>query len=255
MSVELKSTAEIGYMRDAGRIVREILVELQKAVAPGISTLELDRIADDLTYKKGAKPVFKGYRGFPASLCTSLNHEVVHGIPNKKRVLREGDLMKLDFGVVYRGYVGDSAVTVPVGKVSDEALRLIAATRESLQKGIAAIREGNRVSDIGAAVQGYVEPLGYSVVRKFVGHGVGRALHEDPKVPNYDFTREPNENLTNVRLRPGMVLAVEPMVNAGAPDVEVLADGWTAITADGKLSAHFEHTIALTDQGTEVLTA
>jgi methionyl aminopeptidase len=255
VGAELKSAAEIGYMRDAGRIVKEILAALKSAVQPGISTFELDRIADDLTYKKGAKPVFKGYRGFPASLCTSVNHEVVHGIPSKKRVLREGDLMKLDFGVTYRGYVGDAALTVPVGKVSAEAMKLLEATRESLARGIEAIREGNRVSDIGAAVQGYVEPLGYSVVRKFVGHGVGRALHEDPKVPNYDFTREPSDHLHNVRLRAGMVLAVEPMVNAGGPDVEVLSDGWTAITADRKLSAHFEHTIALTEQGIEILTA
>jgi methionyl aminopeptidase len=255
VGAELKSASELGYMRDAGRIVKEILVELRQAVAPGISTFELDRLAEDLIHKKGAAPAFKGYRGFPCVLCASVNEEVVHGIPSKKRVLKEGDLMKLDFGVVYRGYFGDSAVTVPVGKVTAEAERLIAATRESLEAGLAQVREGNRVSDIGVAVQKRAEASGYSVVRKFVGHGIGRALHEAPQIPNYDFTREPGSGMENPRLRPGMVLAIEPMVNAGGPDVKVLADGWTAITLDRRLSAHFEHTVALTEQGAEVLTA
>ncbi|MBS2030722.1 MAG: type I methionyl aminopeptidase [Deltaproteobacteria bacterium] len=252
-SVELKSAAELGYMRDAGRIVRDILVELRKAVRPGVSTLELDQLAEDLTYKNGAKPAFKGYRGFPCALCASVNDEVVHGIPSKKRVLKEGDLMKLDFGVVCRGYYGDSAVTVPVGKVSAASARLIDTTRESLEAGIAAVKDGNRISDIGAAVQKHVEAAGYSVVRDFVGHGIGRALHEEPKIPNYDFTRGVGQ-LQNPRLRPGMVLAIEPMVNVGGPGVKTLSDDWTAVTLDHSLSAHFEHTVALTEQGVEVLT-
>lgn len=242
-------------MRDAGRIVRDILAELQKAAVAGVSTWELDRIAEDLTYKKGAKPAFKGYRGFPCSLCASINHEVVHGIPSKKRVLREGDLISLDFGVAYHGYYGDSAVTVPVGKVTSEAQALIEATRGSLEAAIAKVQEGNRISDLGAEVQAFVEARGFSVVRKFVGHGIGRALHEDPQIPNYDFTKTRSEHLANPRLRPGMVLAIEPMVNAGSPEVEVLRDDWTAVTKDRKLSAHFEHTIALTERGAEVLTA
>ena len=196
MGAELKSASELGYMRDAGRIVKEILVELRKAVAPGVSTFELDRLAEDLIHKKGAAPAFKGYRGFPCVLCASVNEEVVHGIPSKKRVLKEGDLMKLDFGVVYRGYFGDSAVTVPVGKVTPEAERLIAATHESLEAGLAQVREGNRVSDIGVAVQKRAEASGYSVVRKFVGHGIGRAAEwrlkgSSEKIQDYIDCRVP----------------------------------------------------------------
>ena len=246
--VEIKSADEIAVMRDSGRIVCEILDELEKAVAPGVSTWDLDQLAESLIYKKGSKPAFKGYLGFPCCLCASINEEVVHGIPSRKRKLQEGDLMKLDFGVVYRGYYGDAARTVPVGKVSPEAQALIDATRESLNQGIAAALVSNRIGDIGYAVQRFVEAKGYSVVRDFVGHGVGKKLHEAPQVPNF------GEPQTGMRLRPGMTLAIEPMVNMGTPQVEVLDDDWTAITRDHKLSAHFEHTILITDQGPEILT-
>ncbi|MBF5041026.1 type I methionyl aminopeptidase [Aggregicoccus sp. 17bor-14] len=246
--VEIKSADEIARMREAGRIVCEILDELERAVAPGVSTWDLDALAEKLIRAKGAKPAFKGYHGFPSCLCASVNHEVVHGIPSRKRKLAEGDLMKLDFGVVYQGFYGDSARTVPVGKVSAQAQALVDATREALAKAIEAMVPGNRVGDIGHAIQSYVEPRGFSVVRDFVGHGIGRALHEAPQVPNYG---QPGSGL---RLRPGMVLAVEPMINAGTPQVEVLEDDWTAVTRDGKLSAHFEHTILVTEAGPEILT-
>ncbi|MFN7130683.1 MAG: type I methionyl aminopeptidase [Myxococcales bacterium] len=249
-SIELKTRDELALMRDAGRIVYEILTALREAVQPGMTTMEFDRLAEDLIYKKGAKPAFKGYLGFPCCLCASVNEEIVHGIPSKKRKLQEGDLFKLDFGVVYKGYYGDSAVTVPVGKVSDEAAKLVEVTRESLYKAIEQMVPGNRVSDIGAAVQGHAEANGFSVVREFVGHGIGRSLHEPPQVPNFKSKEGPDP-----RLKVGMVLAVEPMVNAGTPDTELLADRWTAVTADRKLSAHFEHTIAITEAGPEILTA
>lgn len=247
-TVELKTPDELKIMRDAGRIVFEILEELEKAVAPGVSTWELDQLAESLIYKKGSKPAFKGYLGFPACLCASINEEVVHGIPSKKRVLKEGDLMKLDFGVVYKGYYGDSARTVPVGKVSAEAQKLIDVTRDSLMKGIAAMVAGNRLGDVGHAVQLKVEQNGFSVVRDFVGHGIGKKLHEAPQVPNFG---SPDSGM---KLRPGMVLAVEPMVNVGTHKVEVLEDDWTAVTQDRKLSAHFEHTIAVTENGPEIFT-
>ncbi len=246
--VEIKSADEIARMREAGRIVCEILDALEAAVAPGVSTFELDRLAEDLIRRKGAKPAFKGYNGFPACLCASINSEVVHGIPSKRRRLVAGDLMKLDFGVVCKGYYGDSARTVPVGRISPEAEALIAATRDSLTRGIAELRSGNRIGDIGHAVQEHVESRGFSVVRDFVGHGIGRKLHEPPQVPNYG---RPG---TGLRLQPGMVLAVEPMVNAGTDQVGVLEDDWTAVTLDGKLSAHFEHTILCTENGPEILT-
>ncbi|HET9449443.1 MAG TPA: type I methionyl aminopeptidase [Aggregicoccus sp.] len=246
--VELKSPEEISRMREAGRIVCEILDELERTVAPGVSTWDLDALAEKLIRAKGAKPAFKGYHGFPSCLCASVNHEVVHGIPSRKRKLAEGDLMKLDFGVVYQGFFGDSARTVPVGKVSAQARALVEATREALAQAVAAMVPGNRLGDIGHAIQSYVEPRGFSVVRDFVGHGIGRALHEPPQVPNYGSPG------TWMRLRPGMVLAVEPMINAGAPQVEVLEDDWTAVTRDGRLSAHFEHTILVTEQGPEILT-
>jgi methionyl aminopeptidase len=246
--VEIKSQEEIALMRDAGRIVSEILDELEKAVAPGVTTWDLDALAEKLIYQKGARPAFKGYRGFPACLCASVNHEVVHGIPSKRRKLREGDLMKLDFGVVYRGFYGDSARTVPVGKVSPEAQTLLEATREALNKGIQAMMPGNRIGDIGHAVQRYVEARGFSVVRDFTGHGIGRHLHEKPDVPNYG---QPGSGM---KLRPGMVLAVEPMVNQGTDEVMILEDQWTAVTRDSKLSAHFEHTVLITEGGPEVLT-
>jgi methionyl aminopeptidase len=246
--VELKTDAEIALMRDAGRIVREILDELEKAVAPGVTTWDLDQLAEKLTLKKGAKPAFKGYNGFPCTLCASINHEVVHGIPSKKKKLEVGDLMKLDFGVVYKGFYGDSARTVPVGAVSSQGRALIDATREALDQAISKMVPGNRLGDIGHAVQAYVEARGFSVVRDFVGHGIGRRLHEPPHVPNFG---KPG---TGLELRRGMVLAIEPMVNAGTFEVEVLDDDWTAVTQDGKLSAHFEHTILVTAEGPEVLT-
>ncbi|MBZ4423110.1 type I methionyl aminopeptidase [Myxococcus sp. RHSTA-1-4] len=248
MSVEIKSQDEIALMRQAGRIVCEVLDALEQAVVPGVTTWELDALAAKLTAEKGAKPAFKGYLGFPCVLCASVNEEVVHGIPSKRKKLAEGDLMKLDFGVVYRGWYGDSARTVPVGKVSPEARALVEATRESLHKAIQAMRPGNRIGDIGYAVQRHVEARGYSVARGFTGHGIGRRLHEQPEVPNH------GQAGSGMKLRPGMVLAVEPMVNQGTDEVELLEDEWTAVTADGKLSAHFEHTILITDHGPEVLT-
>jgi methionyl aminopeptidase len=248
MNVEIKGPDEIKLMRDAGRIVAEILDVLESLVAPGVSTWDLDQEAERLIYKKGAKPAFKGYLGFPACLCASVNEEVVHGIPSKKRRLVEGDLMKLDFGVVYKGYYGDSARTVPVGTVSPLALSLVDATRESLKRAISQMVPGNTLGDIGAAVQGFVEAKGFSVVQDFVGHGIGRKLHEPPNVPNY------GKKGSGMKLRPGMTLAVEPMVNAGTFKVEVLEDDWTAVTLDRKLSAHFEHTILITEDRPEVLT-
>lgn len=246
--VEIKRQEEIALMREAGRIVSEILDELEKAVAPGVTTWDLDALSEKLIYEKGARPAFKGYHGFPACLCASVNNEVVHGIPSKRRKLQEGDLMKLDFGVVYRGFFGDSARTVPVGNVSPDAQALLAATREALQKGIQAMVAGNRLGDIGHAVQSYVEARGYSVVRDFSGHGIGRHLHETPEVPNY------GQKGSGMKLRPGMVLAVEPMVNQGTYEVGLLDDDWTAVTLDNKLSAHFEHTVLITKGGPEVLT-
>jgi methionyl aminopeptidase len=246
--IEIKSADEIALMREAGRIVCEILDELEKAVAPGVTTWDLDALSEKLIYEKGAKPAFKGYLGFPSCLCASINEEVVHGIPSKRRKLAEGDLMKLDFGVVYRGFFGDSARTVPVGKVSLEAELLVKATRESLQKAIAAAVPGNRMGDIGHAIQSHVEGLGFSVVRSFTGHGIGRKLHEAPEVPNFG---EPGSGM---KLRPGMTLAIEPMVNVGTHEVGLLEDDWTAVTLDSKLSAHFEHTVLITDHGSEVLT-
>jgi methionyl aminopeptidase len=247
--VEIKSVEEIALMREAGRIVREILDALEAMSGPGVTTWELDREAENLIRKKGARPAFKGYLGFPAVLCASVNEEVVHGIPSRKRKLREGDLLKLDFGVSYRGMFGDSARTVPIGAVAAEARQLAEATRQALEQAILVIAPGARLGDIGAAVQQCVEPRGYSVVRDFTGHGIGRALHEAPQVPNYG---RPGEGM---RLLPGMALAVEPMVNAGTHEVEVLDDDWTAVTLDRKLSAHFEHTILVTEQGRDILTA
>jgi methionyl aminopeptidase len=238
---EIKTADELALMREAGRIVHDILHSLERAAQPGVTTLELDRIAEDLTYRAGCKPAFKGYRQppYPCSLCVSINEEVVHGIPSRHRRLAEGDIVSLDFGVIYRGFHGDAALTVAVGKISDEAL----------MKAIDQIRSGNRVSDISRAVQTYAESHGYSVVRDFVGHGIGRALHEEPQIPNYV-----GSGLPDPRLRPGMVLAVEPMVNQGRHEVIVLDDKWTAVTVDRKLSAHFEHTIAVTENGPDILT-
>ncbi len=244
----LRSADEIARIREACRVVHDVLEELARAVAPGVSTAELDRLAAARARALGAAPAFLGYHGYPASLCVSVNDEVVHGIPSPGRVLRDGDLVGLDFGVEKDGYFGDAARTVAVGAMPEAAARLVEATRDALAAGIAAARPGNRVGDIGAAVQALVEGRGFSVVRDFVGHGIGRRLHEPPQIPN--FARA----ATGETLRPGMVLAIEPMVNVGAPDVEVLDDGWTAVTADGSLSAHFEHTVVVTENGPEILT-
>ncbi|HXG55688.1 MAG TPA: type I methionyl aminopeptidase [Vicinamibacterales bacterium] len=242
-----KSPAEIDAMRAASALVADVLAELAVMVAPGVSTLDLDVEAERLVRAAGAEPAFKGYRGYPCTLCASTNDEVIHGIPSR-RALVEGDIVSLDMGVKQHGFFGDSAVTVPVGRVSDQAQLLLRVTQESLDKGIAQVRLGGRVSDIGHAVQQHVEAHGFSVVREFVGHGIGAALHEEPQIANYgDPGRGP-------RLAEGMTLAIEPMVNAGRPSVKVLADGWTAVTRDGSLSAHFEHTVAVTKDGPLVLT-
>lgn len=246
--VTLKSERELNQMRIAGRAVAQILDEMIKMVAPGITTGELDKYAESRCKQLKVLPAFKGYHGFPGCVCISVNEEVVHGIPNPKRILKNGDIVGLDFGVSFEGWYGDSARTVPVGKISAEAQKLLDATRESLNLGIAQCREGNRVFDIGHSVQKHVEALGYSVVREFVGHGIGRALHEDPQVPNYGPKGK------GLPLKVGMVLAIEPMVNAGGQEVRVLGDGWTAVTADKSLSAHFEHTVAITPNGPEILT-
>jgi len=245
----LKSPAEIDKMRRAGRIVAATRRSVVDAVRPGITTEQLDRVAEEHIAAAGATPNFKGYRGFPASICASINEQVVHGIPGK-RVLKEGDLVSLDFGAIWETYHADSAITVFCGEPpSSEAEKLVRVTEESLQAGISQVREGKRLSDIGHAVQQVVEGAGFSVVREYVGHGIGQSLHEDPQIPNYgDPGRGP-------ALKPGMVLAVEPMVNLGGWETRVLADDWTVVTADGGLSAHFEHTVALTDNGPEVLTA
>ncbi len=246
--ITLKTQEEIAKMRVACQAVARILVELEKRVTPGMSTGDLDEYAEKRCKELGVKPAFKGYRGFPSTVCISVNDEVVHGIPNKRRVLQEGDIVGLDFGTIFEGWYGDSAKTVAVGKVSAQATQLMKVTQESLMKGIEQCHEGKRVSDIGHAVQNYVESFGYSVVREFVGHGIGRALHEEPSVPNFGTQGK------GIPLKAGMVIAIEPMVNIGRPDVKVLSDGWTAVTRDRSLSAHFEHTIAITKGEPEILT-
>jgi methionyl aminopeptidase len=248
----LKSPQEIEIMRTANQIVAEILAELRRYIAPGITTADLDRLAEELIHKKGAQSAFKGYRlrnstPFPATICISINEEVVHGIPSPQRVLQEGDVVSLDFGVVYRGFYGDAAVTVGVGEMSDPARALVRVAEEALDAGIVTIRVGGRLGDVSAAIQERVESAGFSVVREFVGHGIGRHLHEDPQVPNYGLRDR------GIRLREGLVLAIEPMVNMGRPEVVLKADGWTAVTQDGDLSAHFEHSVAITEHGPEVL--
>ncbi|MGH7852495.1 MAG: type I methionyl aminopeptidase [Candidatus Binatia bacterium] len=248
--ISLKSPREIEIMRRANVIVAEVLQELKQRVAPGVTTLELDAVAEEMTLKKNAVPAFKGYnvggRVYPLSLCASINDEIVHGIPSN-RALREGDIVGLDYGVIYEGFYGDSAITVGVGKVSEEAQRLMDVTRQSLYKGIEELREGKRLGDLGAAVQRVAESAGFSVVRAFVGHGIGKKLHEEPPVPNYG---EPERGL---RLKEGMVLAIEPMVNIGGYEVEIKEDGWTAVTKDGSLAAHFEHSVAITQDGPFIL--
>jgi len=246
--VSIKSQKELDQMRKAGAIVAQILEEMVAMAAPGISTGELDRFAESRCKELKAKPAFKGYHGFPATVCISINDEVVHGIPSNKRILKEGDIVGIDYGVVYEGWYGDSARTVGVGKISKAAQKLLEVTEESLLQGIRQCYEGNRVFDIGHAVQNYVEGFGYSVVREFVGHGIGRALHEEPQVPNYGPKGK------GLVLKSGMVLAIEPMINAGGHEVKVLSDGWTAVTVDRSLSAHFEHTVAITPNGPEILT-
>lgn len=235
-------------MRRSGAIVAEVLQVMRENVKPGSTTMDLESIAEEEIKRRGARPAFKGYRGYPFCLCTSINNEVVHGMPSQKRVLREGDILSIDCGVLKEGFYGDSAVTVPVGRISPEAARLIDVTARSLELAIEAAREGNRLLDISSAVQGYVESHGFSVVREFVGHGIGRSLHEAPQVPNFGVPGR------GVRLKAGMVLAIEPMINLGASPVKILEDGWTAVTSDGKLSAHFEHTVAITPDGPSVLT-
>jgi methionyl aminopeptidase len=248
--ISLKSPREIDIMRRANVVVAEVLQVLKERVAPGVTTLELDALAEEITLKKNAIPAFKGYsvagRIFPRCLCVSINEEIVHGIPSN-RPLREGDIVGLDYGVIYDGFYGDSAVTIGVGKVSEEAARLMAVTEQALYKGIEQLHAGKRLGDLGFAIQQTAEGAGYSVVRAFVGHGIGKKLHEEPPVPNYG---EPDRG---VRLKEGMVVAIEPMVNAGGYEVEIKEDGWTAVTKDGSLAAHFEHSVAVTKNGPVIL--
>ena len=243
-----KSRAEIEKMRRSGLVVADTLAKLRKMVEPGITTLELDAVAEDNIRKAGAIPTFKGYRGFPASICSSINEEVVHGIPSDRR-LKEGDIIKIDCGATLDGYVGDAAISVPVGKISSEWQRLLDVTRDSLVKAIDKMVAGNHLYDVSAAVQQYVEENGFSIVRDFCGHGIGQRMHEDPQVPNYG---RPG---TGPVLKEGWILAIEPMVNEGTHEVRILKDGWTVKTKDGRASSHFEHTIAVTEDGPRVLTA
>jgi methionyl aminopeptidase len=249
VAVVLKSSKEIEKMRSAGRVVREVLELVRAHVKPGATTLDLEKVAADRLAELGVKAAFKGYHGYPCVLCASVNSEVVHGIPSPKRVLKEGDIVSLDFGAFVDGYCGDAAITVPVGtKIDPDTARLLRVTEASLHAGIAAVRPGATLGDVGAAVQGVVEAEGFSVVRDFVGHGIGVHMHEDPQVPNYGQAGR------GMKLRAGMVIAIEPMVNVGTPDVVVLDDGWTAVTADGSMSAHFEHSVAVTATGSRILT-
>jgi methionyl aminopeptidase len=243
-----KSQAELDKMHRAGLIVWEVLEKMKGMVRPGVSTKELDEFAEGYATRCGARPAFKGYRGYPGSVCTSINQEVVHGIPSSSRKLKEGDILSMDFGIELDGYFADAALTVPVGQVSPERQKLLQITRESLERGIEKVRLGNRLGDVSAAVQQWVEKNGFSVVREFVGHGIGTRMHEDPQLPNYGSAGQ------GARLQEGMVLAIEPMVNAGRPAVRILDDEWTAVTADGSDSAHFEHTVAVTSNGPWILT-
>lgn len=243
----LKSDKEIAYMRDAGQIVAGTLAELKKVVSPDATTGFLDQVAEDYIVKAGAKPAFKGYHGYPGTICASVNEEVVHGIPGLRK-LKSGDTVSIDVGAVINGYNGDAAITLPVGKIDAQIQRLLDATEQSLYAGIAKAMSGNRLTDISHAIQSHAEACGFSVVRDYVGHGIGRNMHEDPQVPNFGIpSRGP-------KLKPGMTLAIEPMVNIGTYEVETLSDGWTVVTRDRKRSAHFEHTIAITPQGPEILT-
>lgn len=242
-----KSDREIAYMKDAGRIVGQAHREVEKSIAPGMTTQELDKIAEDFILAKNARPAFKGYNGFPATICASINEQVVHGIPGLRK-LENGDIISIDIGAEINGYFGDSAVTLPIGDVSSEALELIRVTEEALYHGIEQAVAVNRLSDISHGIQAFVEGQGYSVVRDYVGHGIGTQMHEEPQVPNFG---RPGRG---VRLRPGMTLAIEPMVNQGTFEVKTLGDSWTVVTKDSKLSAHFEHSIAITDKRPEILT-
>jgi len=244
----LKSSRELGHMRAAGRILAEVKERLKALVRPGASTKDIDEDIESFIVGKGAVPAFKGYRGYPATVCTSINNEVVHGIPSAKRKLKDGDIIGLDLGCIVEGYYGDCAITLPVGPIPERVQELLDVTRESLDKAIVQCRAGNRIGDISHAVQTHCESHGFGVVRAFVGHGIGRSLHEEPQVPNF------GEAGRGSVLKAGMVLAIEPMVTMGSWEVRVLEDGWTAVTADGSLAAHFEDTIAITGNGPEVLT-
>lgn len=247
--VVCKSQSELDKMRRSGHIVRQVLDELRAMVAPGVSTMDLEKLAERRIKESGAKPAFKGYYGYPCVLCTSINDEIVHGIPSAKRVLKAGDIVSIDCGVVLDGYYGDAAITVAVGdSVSPERRKLMEVTEQSLYKAIEKVKIGNTISDIGGAVQEFVEAAGFSVVREFVGHGIGTKLHEEPQVPNF------RSRGADMRLREGMVLAIEPMVNTGGPEARVLEDKWTAVTLDGSSSAHFEHCVAVTRSGPLILT-
>lgn len=248
-NIVIKSANEILIMQEANQIVAATLSMLRDNVEPGITTWDLDKMAEDFCSSRNARPAFKGYRGFPGSLCVSVNEEVVHGIPSRKKKLKKGDIISIDFGVLFKGFYGDSAVTLAVGKVSPQVMRLMDVTRQSLEKGIEQVVVGNRVGDISKAVQDYVEGHGFSVVRQFVGHGIGCELHEAPEIPNF------YQGERTARLQPGMVLAIEPMVNMGTHKVKVLRDGWTVITNDKKPSAHFEHSVAVTENGPLVLSS
>ncbi len=246
-SIVIKSGEEISIMYEANMVVSEILTRLEGIVEPGITTWELDKIAENLCLKRNARPAFKGYRGFPASLCVSVNEEVVHGIPSRKKKLKSGDIISLDFGTEYKGYYGDSAITLAVGKIRPEVTRLLQVTEESLDRGIEQAVAGNCVGNISEAIQNHIEESGFSIVRQFVGHGIGSSLHEGPEIPNFFQGKQ------TPRLLPGMVLAIEPMVNTGTHKVKVLKDGWTVITSDKKPSAHFEHSVAVTEKGPIIL--
>ena len=245
--IVLKSAAELEMMRAAGRIVAEILALMETRIKPGVTSAELDALAERECLRRGAKPAFKGYGGFPYAICASPNDRVVHGFPDR-RPLEAGEILSIDFGVLYRGYYGDAAITVPVGEIDAATSSLVEVTRTALAAAIAKAVPGGRLSDISHAVQAWVEPRGFSVVREFVGHGIGRQLHEAPQLPNFGAPGQ------GPRLKPGMTLAIEPMINAGSPGVKILEDGWTAVTQDGRRSAHFEHTVAITESGPEILT-
>lgn len=246
--IVLKTCRELKIMREACRISAGALQTIGKAVEPGVTTAELDKLAEDYIRSQGGEPNFKNYQGYPATACISINNEVIHGIPSKRRKLAAGDIVSIDLGAKFQGYHGDNAATFACGDVSPEAKRLMDTTKESLYEGIAAAVSGGRIGDIGNAVQRYVEARGYSVVRKFVGHGIGTELHEAPEVPNFGTP------VRGIRLLPGMTLAIEPMINAGKSDVKIMPDGWTVLTSDGSLSAHFEHTVVITADGPKIMT-